>query len=79
MSADELGAALRAEGVETKRYYAPPVHRMIAYEGSIASNGSLQATDRASSRALTLPLWSGMTDDHVARLAGAVERIQRGG
>jgi dTDP-4-amino-4,6-dideoxygalactose transaminase len=79
MSADELGAALGAEGVETKRYYAPPVHRMIAYEGSIASNGSLQATDRASSRALTLPLWSGMTDDHVARLAGAVERIQRGG
>jgi dTDP-4-amino-4,6-dideoxygalactose transaminase len=79
MSADELGAALGAEGVETKRYYAPPVHRMTAYEGFIASNGSLQATDRASSRALTLPLWSGMTDDHVTRLTEAVARIHRGG
>jgi dTDP-4-amino-4,6-dideoxygalactose transaminase len=78
MNADELGAALGAEGVETKRYYAPPVHRMTAYEGFTASNGSLQATDLASARALTLPLWSGMTDDLVFRLVDAVRRIQQG-
>jgi dTDP-4-amino-4,6-dideoxygalactose transaminase len=78
MNADALGAALGAEGVETKRYYSPPVHRMTAYEGLSASNGNLHATNLASARALTLPLWSGMTDDHVFRLVDAVSRIQQG-
>lgn len=78
MNADALGAALGEDGVETKRYYAPPVHRMTAYEGVTASNGTLPATNLASARALTLPLWAGMTEELVMRLVEAVRRIQRG-
>ena len=70
--ADSLGKVLDASGIQTKRYYAPPVHRMTAYRG-IGGSGQLPATDRASSRALTLPFWLGMTDEHLFGVAGAIE------
>jgi dTDP-4-amino-4,6-dideoxygalactose transaminase len=78
MSADALKAALEAEGVETKRYYSPPVHRMTAYRSYLGGNGHLPETDRAAERALTLPLWSGMHDFVPAALAAAVTRIRDG-
>ncbi|HEX6208034.1 MAG TPA: DegT/DnrJ/EryC1/StrS family aminotransferase [Actinomycetota bacterium] len=72
-----LATALEAEGIDTRRYYAPPVHRMQAYRGLADTNGGLPATDLASDRVLTLPLWNGMTEKDVHRVADAVERIQR--
>jgi dTDP-4-amino-4,6-dideoxygalactose transaminase len=75
-TADELAAALEAEGIESKRYYSPPVHAMRAYRTGVAPNGDLKTTDWASERVLSLPLWSGMTDEP-DRVAEAVARIQR--
>lgn len=76
LDADALAVALSAEGVETRRYYAPPVHRMRAYAGS---NGTvpLTSTNDASSRVITLPLWDGMPENHVDRLGDAIDRIRR--
>jgi len=76
MDADALAVALSAEGVETRRYYSPPVHRMRAYAGS---NGTppLPWTERASAQALALPLWTGMAGDLVERVAEAIRRIFR--
>jgi dTDP-4-amino-4,6-dideoxygalactose transaminase len=71
---DELGRALAAEGIETKRYYAPPVHAMQAYVSPASSTPALPVTDDAAARALTLPLWSGMGEGTVARVAAAVRR-----
>jgi dTDP-4-amino-4,6-dideoxygalactose transaminase len=73
--ADRLAAALAAEGIETKRYYDPPVHAMQAYDDQAAWNGSLIQTERAAARALTLPLWSGMGQARVERVAEAVGRV----
>jgi len=71
-----LASALAAEGIETRRYYDPPVHRMRAYERLAAStNGSLATTDYASRRVLCLPLWSGMSDEDVDRVCEAIQRI----
>ena len=75
MEAAELGKALAAEGVETRRYYSPPVHQMVAYRGLAGRNGHLPETDRAAERVLTLPLWWGMSDQDPVRVAGAVQRI----
>jgi dTDP-4-amino-4,6-dideoxygalactose transaminase len=77
LTADQLSEALGAEGIETKRYYAPPVHRMIAYRSLAASNGPLPVTDRASAQALTLPLWSGMEVEDLFRVSAAILSIQR--
>ncbi|HEX5938639.1 MAG TPA: DegT/DnrJ/EryC1/StrS family aminotransferase [Actinomycetota bacterium] len=73
MSADGLGEALAAEGVETRRYYSPPVHRMRAYRSF--GGVHLPATEKAAAQALSLPLWTDMTPDHIERLAEAVLRI----
>lgn len=72
--ADALGQALAAEGVETRRYYSPPVHRTQAYLGA-ATVGPLPVTEWASARALTVPMWSDMTEEQVDRVAAAIRRI----
>jgi dTDP-4-amino-4,6-dideoxygalactose transaminase len=76
LDAPTLGEALAAEGIETRRYYAPPAHRTRAYR-AVANGARLPVTDRAAARVLTLPLWEGMTDEHVERLVDAVGRIRR--
>jgi dTDP-4-amino-4,6-dideoxygalactose transaminase len=79
LDADGLAEALAAEGVETRRYYAPPVHSMRAYRHLNGTNGHLPVTEWASRRALTLPLWSDMREEQTDRVAAAVVRIQAAG
>ena len=74
--ADGLGEALSSVGIETRRYYSPPVHTMQAYRRLAGSNGGLPVTEEAARRTLTLPLWVDMTQAHVARVADAIVRIQ---
>jgi dTDP-4-amino-4,6-dideoxygalactose transaminase len=76
IDAAALGEALVAEGIETRRYYSPPVHRTRAYR-AVSNGGQLSVTDNAAARVLTLPLWEAMTDEQVGRLAEAVTRIHR--
>ena len=77
MDADRAAEALAAEGVQTKRYYAPPVHRQRAYRSLAPGNGSLPVTDWAAARVLTLPLWTGMDDGQVDRVGVALARLSR--
>ena len=76
LTAQALGAALHAEGIQTRRYYAPPVHRQRAYRALARTNGYLPVTENASQRVLTLPLWTEMTESLVDRVATAIERIR---
>ncbi len=71
----QLAASLRAEGVDSRRYYWPPVHRQKAYAHLPAPDPPLPVTDRVAERVLCPPLWSHMTDEQIDRLAGAVGRI----
>jgi dTDP-4-amino-4,6-dideoxygalactose transaminase len=75
LDAERLAEALAAEGVETRRYYAPPVHRTSAYR-PLANGARLPLTDDAARRVLTLPLWEGMTLEQVERVGDAILRIQ---
>ncbi|HSM01058.1 MAG TPA: DegT/DnrJ/EryC1/StrS family aminotransferase [Acidimicrobiia bacterium] len=68
-----LVMALGAEGVATRRYYAPPVHRQTAYRDVITAE--LPTTDRISARVVSLPIWSHMEMDVVDRVCAAIERI----
>lgn len=74
-NADELRSFLLHMGIETKRYYSPPVHRMRAYRRA-GLGASLPVTERAAERALTLPLWAGM-DGEIDRVADRVCAAQR--
>jgi dTDP-4-amino-4,6-dideoxygalactose transaminase len=77
LDARTLAEALAAEGVETRRYYAPPVHHTTAYR-AVANGIRLPVTEEAAGRVLTLPLWVGMTIGDVERVAEAIERIRLG-
>jgi dTDP-4-amino-4,6-dideoxygalactose transaminase len=75
MDAAAVAGALAAEGIQTRRYYAPPVHRQRAYRWVGPANGALPETDRAAARVLTLPLWTGMADEQIDRVGMAMARL----
>jgi dTDP-4-amino-4,6-dideoxygalactose transaminase len=75
--ADDLAASLASRGIETRRYYSPPVHRMRAYGYLTGQVADLPQTDRAADRALTLPLWAGMGEREVGRVATAIQGTRR--
>ncbi|MFE5331374.1 DegT/DnrJ/EryC1/StrS family aminotransferase [Embleya sp. NPDC056575] len=68
-----LARALKAEGIDSRRYFHPPVHRQKAYAHLPAR--SLPVTDDIADRVLTLPLWSHMDTTTVDTVAEAVIRL----
>ncbi len=73
-----LAARLRDRGIDTRRYYTPPIHRMAAYRDVAPQPYHLPETEAAAGRVLTLPLWSSMDDQDVDRVVAAVVDIQSG-
>lgn len=76
MDAGELARALNAEGIDTRRYYAPPVHAMRAYARWNPGPGRLPVTERAATECLTVPMWEGMSDEDPGVVAAAIRRIR---
>lgn len=77
---DLVARRLRARGIETRTYYAPPVHRQRAYtQDDSASSPWLPVTDEVCDRVLTLPLWDDMEPSTIDFVIGAVrEAIDAG-
>jgi dTDP-4-amino-4,6-dideoxygalactose transaminase len=76
IDANAVAEGLKREGIETRRYYSPPVHAMRAYRQPGPEARALAATGWAAERVLTLPLWVGMTDAQVSRVARSIGRIR---
>jgi dTDP-4-amino-4,6-dideoxygalactose transaminase len=70
LTAAELGRAIANDGVDSRRYYYPPIHRQQAYRHLPPVD--LPVTDRLSSSVLSPPLWSHMTDDDVVAVAQVI-------
>ncbi|HEX2699144.1 MAG TPA: DegT/DnrJ/EryC1/StrS family aminotransferase [Acidimicrobiales bacterium] len=75
LTAEQLGRALRAEGIDSRRYYHPPIHQQKAYASRWAERRPLPVTELLSTSVLSVPLWSHMTPDHIDGMADAVVRI----
>lgn len=71
----QLADALKAEGIDTRRYFYPPVNRQKAY-AHLGQAEELPRTDRLAASVLTVPLWSHMDAAAVRRVADAVVRVQ---
>lgn len=67
--------ALRAEGIDSRRYYDPPIHRQQAYAGRWLSPRPLPVTDDLAAAVVTPPLWSHMDVATVRRVADVFVRI----
>ena len=72
LDAAGLQEALRAEGIDSRRYYHPPIHRQAAYADRWPSRRELPVTDALASSVLSPPLWSHMPDSTIDRVAQAV-------
>lgn len=74
VSRDEAFVALRAENIGVNVHYIPvPLHPY--YRESGASGGPWPEAMTAYEQILTLPLWSGMTDDDVDDVVSALKKI----
>ncbi|HWM21857.1 MAG TPA: aminotransferase class I/II-fold pyridoxal phosphate-dependent enzyme [Ilumatobacteraceae bacterium] len=70
---DLLALALRAEGIDTRCYFSPPVHRHEAYRGLLAPE--LPRTDQLASRVISLPLWRDLDEAAVEAVADTIARV----
>lgn len=76
MSRDGLFDALRAENIQTKKYFYPAVHMQKAYLSERpGGEDALPVTERAARQGLALPLYGHIGEDAVRRVSWAVRRI----
>ena len=72
---DTVVTALRADGIDTRCYFSPPVHRQQAYRGIAPFD--LPVTDLVASRVVSLPIYASLSDaqiETVTRVLGALHR-----
>ncbi len=72
-SRDWLFQALRAEHIDVRRYFWPPVHRQKLYR-DIWDGNPLPATDSISDRVISLPIYSSLGDADVDKVCDAIRR-----
>jgi len=75
-SRDELRRKLEGNGIETRTYFDPPVHRMTAYgSGAQAQGADLAATDLVARQILNLPLYVGLREEEIRRIVELIESV----
>jgi FlaA1/EpsC-like NDP-sugar epimerase/dTDP-4-amino-4,6-dideoxygalactose transaminase len=77
VESDELGidrnqlvAVLATEGIDTRNYFDPPVHRQQAYEGEAAVH--LPTTDAVSRSIVSLPIYPDLSVEDVDRVVEVI-------
>lgn len=64
---------MKSQGIQTSIHY-PPIHKFTSYRdfgGDLVSE-SIPITEDVANREVTLPLYPGMTDEHVTRVVKAI-------
>jgi dTDP-4-amino-4,6-dideoxygalactose transaminase len=75
---DEVYHGLNARGIQTKRYFYPPVHRQTVFQQfPIRVSNRIANANQASAEGLALPLYSHMTNEQQERVIVAVEELLR--
>jgi dTDP-4-amino-4,6-dideoxygalactose transaminase len=72
---DALRRHLAAHGVASAVHYPVPIHRSPAYAAAGRACGPLVAAEALATRICSLPLHPALTDDELARVAGAVREF----
>lgn len=67
-SRDQIAASLLAKGIETKRYFYPPLHDQMLYR----STPDLPQTTEIANGVLSVPVYESLTDEEVDRITSAV-------
>ena len=70
-------AALKAENVEARRYFYPPLNQQALYREFAREGAPLTHTDRISGGVLSLPIYHSLEDQTVNMVADAIQRLAR--
>ena len=73
VSRDDAVEALRADGVDTRCYFSPPVHRQTSYQW--LPSVDLPVTDLLAGQVISLPIWRDLDDDAVDAVVDVLARI----
>jgi dTDP-4-amino-4,6-dideoxygalactose transaminase len=73
MGRDHLGRALRADGIDTRSYFSPPVHRQKAYRD--IAPVELPVTEAVAAQVLNLPLFAALAPDTIERIAAVMQAV----
>ena len=74
LTRDALVAALSAEGIDTRCYFSPPVHRQRAYR-AVAPRPHLPVTDEVADSVISLPMFPELGLGEVEAVVDAIARI----
>jgi dTDP-4-amino-4,6-dideoxygalactose transaminase len=69
---ERLGAFLAERGVATGRHYPEPPHRAEAFAGLGYGPGTFPVAEALSRECLSLPIFPGITDEQLERVAAAI-------
>ncbi|WP_139924264.1 DegT/DnrJ/EryC1/StrS aminotransferase family protein [Hymenobacter sp. DG01] len=72
---DALQQYLAAAGIATLIHYPIPPHLQLAYRSLGYQAGALPIAEELAATCLSLPLWPGMTEEHVGVVAAAIAKF----
>jgi dTDP-4-amino-4,6-dideoxygalactose transaminase len=76
MTRDALAESLRAENIETKKYFYPPLHQQTLYSRfHEPERNDLSPTEYVADGILSLPIYESLPDETVRGVAEALQRI----
>jgi len=70
-----VATALRAEGIDTRCYFSPPLHQQKCY--SPYNLGKLAVTEKLSAEVLSLPIWRDMKNEDAEKVISALWSIHQ--
>jgi dTDP-4-amino-4,6-dideoxygalactose transaminase len=76
LTRDELAEGLRAENIETKRYFYPPMHAQQLYKSFYNSSGNdLRHTEEVTGGILSLPIYELLSEPTIKAVIEAIHRL----
>ncbi|MDE2028911.1 MAG: DegT/DnrJ/EryC1/StrS family aminotransferase, partial [Candidatus Omnitrophica bacterium] len=78
LARDEMMRRLDEAGIETRKYYHPPVHRYGCYS-HLKKQSSLKVTDEVADNIICLPFYPSMSIRDIEYVCRTIRRIQGGG
>jgi len=69
---DRLMEFLKSRGIQTGVYYPIPLHLLPVYEELGYKKGSLPISEISCERALSLPMYPGLTEEQISYVAGSI-------
>ena len=67
---------MRERGVQVGVLYDPPLHRMKITRERFGPQGSLPVSERIAQQAVSLPMFSSMTEDEVRLVCRAAREVR---